>query len=511
MSGNDRIAKNTIFLYFRMLCTIVVSLYTSRIILQTLGVNDYGIYQTVGEVAGLLSYIINGSLASGSSRFITFEMGRRDKGKLSDTFSSLLTVHLLFGVVVALLAETIGLWFLYNKLVIPPERFSAAVFTYHLSILMSIVGITQVPYTAVIIGHEKMNIYAYTSIIEAILKLLLVYILMVSDWDKLMLYASLLFVVQCGITFFYRYYCIRHYEESHYHFSFDKSIIKKVLGFSSWNLVENTSISLNAQGTTILLNMFFNSDIVTGRSVANIVSMTANSFVNNFRTAANPQIVKRFSANDFDGSKHLLLISTKYSYFLMLILAFPVFLVAKQLLYLWLGQIPDYSVVFLQFAIVTTLFGVFDQSFYSAFTAKGQIKETTICSICVGYLSFPVIYVLFKLGYSPVSLSWVMLFSSLILAIFIKPFLLVKIMGYTWTDIFVLFKSCIIVTVVSVPIPLLLYIFRNTLFHTPYLDFFILSISGVVCVALTVWFLGLDDDIRKRIQNTIKTKLLKRK
>lgn len=511
MSGNDRIAKNTIFLYFRMLCTIVVSLYTSRIILQTLGVNDYGIYQTVGGVAGLLSYIINGSLASGSSRFITFEMGRRDKGKLSDTFSSLLTVHLLFGVVVALLAETIGLWFLYNKLVIPPERFSAAVFTYHLSILMSIVGITQVPYTAVIIGHEKMNIYAYTSIIEAILKLLLVYILMVSDWDKLMLYASLLFVVQCGITFFYRYYCIRHYEESHYHFSFDKSIIKKVLGFSSWNLVENTSISLNAQGTTILLNMFFNSGIVTGRSVANIVSMTANSFVNNFRTAANPQIVKRFSVNDFDGSKHLLLISTKYSYFLMLILAFPVFLVAKQLLYLWLGQIPDYSVVFLQFAIVTTLFGVFDQSFYSAFTAKGQIKETTICSICVGYLSFPVIYVLFKLGYSPVSLSWVMLFSSLILAIFIKPFLLVKIMGYTWTDIFVLFKSCIIVTVVSVPIPLLLYIFRNTLFHTSYLDFFILSISGVVCVALAVWFLGLDDGIRKRIQNNIKIKLLKRK
>ena len=169
MSGNDRIAKNTIFLYFRMLCTIVVSLYTSRIILQTLGVNDYGIYQTVGGVAGLLSYIINGSLASGSSRFITFEMGRRDKGKLSDTFSSLLTVHLYFGVVVALLAETIGLWFLYNKLVIPPERFSAAVFTYHLSILMSIVGITQVPYTAVIIGHEKMNIYAYTSIIEAML------------------------------------------------------------------------------------------------------------------------------------------------------------------------------------------------------------------------------------------------------------------------------------------------------------------------------------------------------
>ena len=326
-----------------------------------------------------------------------------------------------------------------------------------------------------------------------------------------MLCTSLLFVVQCGITFFYRYYCIRHYEESHYHFSFDKSIIKKVLGFSSWNLVENTSISLNAQGTTILLNMFFNSGIVTGRSVANIVSMTANSFVNNFRTAANPQIVKRFSANDFDGSKHLLLISTKYSYFLMLILAFPVFLVAKQLLYLWLGQIPDYSVVFLQFAIVTTLFGVFDQSFYSAFTAKGQIKETTICSICVGYLSFPVIYVLFKLGYSPVSLSWVMLFSSLILAIFIKPFLLVKIMGYTWTDIFVLFKSCIIVTVVSVPIPLLLYIFRNTLFHTPYLDFFILSISGVVCVALAVWFLGLDDGIRKRIQNNIKIKLLKRK
>lgn len=215
--AQNSIAKNTILLYFRTLCTIIISLYTSRIVLQVLGVNDYGIYQVVGGISSMLSYVINGSLASGSSRFITFEMGKGERGNVNEVFSSLLTIHIIIGIIVILLSETIGLWFVCHKLVIPSERLNAALFTFQFSILTTIIGITQVPYTAIIIGHEKMNIYAYTSIIEAILKLIIVYLLSVSGWDKLILYSALLFIVQLCITSFYRIYCVRHYKESHYH------------------------------------------------------------------------------------------------------------------------------------------------------------------------------------------------------------------------------------------------------------------------------------------------------
>ena len=492
---NKTIAKNTIFLYFRMMLTMVVSLYTSRVVLQTLGVNDYGIYQTVGGVAGILQFIINGSLAFGSSRFITYEIGRGDEYSLKRTFSSLLTIHIFIGLLVALLAETIGLWFVYNKLQIPSERFFSAVVVYHISIVSSIVGITQVPYTATIIGHERMSIYAYMSVAEATLKLLIVYLLLIGDWDKLILYSALLFGVQLFVALIYRFYCVHHFSEAKFHFVFDKHMLKKILGFSTWNLVENTSISLSNQGTIILLNMFFSPAVVTARAVANIVSQAAYSFVGNFRTAVNPQIIKRFSSDDFDGSKHLLLVSTLYSYFLMLVFALPIFFVAEPLLRLWLGQVPEYSVMFLRFSIIGALIGVFEQSFYTAFTAKGEIRESTLWSVSLGYLSFPVVYILFKCGFAPISLAWVMLVSSILSACVAKPILLVKRLNYKWKEIANLVRRCLIVSVISLPLPICTY-FNQDYFPNGIVAFICVTFISILSVAISVWFIGLPKEFR---------------
>lgn len=505
-TNNKTIAKNTIFLYIRMMFTMVVSLYTSRVILQVLGVDDFGIYQTVGGVVGMLQFV-NGALSAGSSRFLTYEMGTGNYEKLKRTFSSVLTAHILMALLIVLVAETGGLWFVYNKLVIPAERMDAAVFAYHLSILAAVFQITQVPYNASIISHEKMGIYAYVSIAEVTMKLAIVYALSIEGWDKLMLYSLLLCVVNISIVLFYNIYCTRKFEETHYKPMWDKNIMRGVLSYSGWNLFANTAIALNNQGAIILINMFFSPGVVAARAIANQVNMAANQFIQNFRTAANPQIVKRYAAGDHDGSKSLLLSSTKFSYYLMLILSLPICLVAEPLLKLWLGQVPDYSVIFLQLAIITSLFQVFDTSFYTALYAKGRIRENALISPTVGFFVFPVAYFLFRLGFSPISLAVVLLVVYAILGLIVKPILVIKIVDYTWKDIMKVFRPCFWVSIISAIIPVVFYIYRNTLFPNTILQFFMLSGFSILSVALTVWLIGIDKNTKVKLKDYIKQKL----
>ena len=501
---NKLIINNTIFLYVRTIISIIISLFTTRIVLEKLGVNDYGLYQVVGGIASMICYIINGPLAMSSSRFITYEIGRNNgTERLKTVFSSLFFVHVLIGLFVILIAETIGLWVLYNKINIPTDRFEAALFTYQLSIITTFIGITQVPYTATIIGHEKINIYAYTSIIDVIIKLLIVYLLGVSNWDRLKLYSLLLFLLQFFLTIYYRYYCNNKFKESRLCFIFDKKIIRNITSFSGWNLIENTSISLNSQGVIILLNMFFNSTIVTSRTVANTISMTAYSFINNLRTASNPQIIKKYANKEFDESKKLLLETTALSFYLMLFIGVPVTLVSKELLLLWLGQLPLYSEIFLVFAIITSFISVFDQSFYTAFVATGKIKRTTLYSVLIGYISIFVIYICFKLGFSPVSLCWVMLFSAIINSLIIKPYLLIKYENYTRIEILKLVINCFRVGIVAYLIPLIFYFYSSCLFNTLIVKFLLISIISIASTALSIWFLGLDIELRKVIINKI--------
>lgn len=504
-SNNKIIAKNTIFLYIRMMFTMVVSLFTSRVILQVLGVEDYGIYQTVGGVVGMLQFV-NGALSTGSSRFLTYEMGTGNFDKLKRTFSSVLTAHLLLALLIVLVAETAGLWFVYNKLVIPPERMDAAVFAYHLSILAAVFQITQVPYNASIISHEKMGIYAYVSIAEVTLKLAIVYALYISGWDKLMLYATLFCIVNISIVLFYRIYCTRKFEETHYKPLWDNDIMRGVLSYSGWNLFANTSIAFKNQGATIIINMFFNPSVVAARAVANQVNMAANQFIQNFRTAANPQIVKRYASNDFEGSKKLLISSTIYSYYLMLILALPICLASKPLLKLWLGIVPDYAVPFLQLTIITSLFQVFDTSFYTALYAKGQIKENAMTGPILGVVSIIISYFLFKYGFTPIALSWALLIDYAILAFIQKPILLIKIVKYEWKDIISVFVPCVKVTIVSIIIPVFSY-YSITSYSNIIVQLFTLSIVSVTSVVVTVWFIGIDKSMRYRIIKIIHSKI----
>lgn len=495
MGDKEKIAKNTIFLYFRMILTMLVTLYTSRIILQVLGIDDFGLYQTVCGVVALLSFI-NTALSAGSSRFLTFELGKNDSSKLKKTFSSVLIVHAILGLIVVVLAETVGLWFVYHKLVIAPDRLNAAIFAYHFSVITMFFSITQVPYDASIISHEKMSIYAYLSVLEVFLKLAIVFLLEIVSCDKLKIYAVLLCGVQIGIVMSYRLYCRRKFNECRASLSFDKNIVKEVLNYSSWNLLTNTAAAAVVHGTTVLTNMFFNPSVVAARAIANQLNGAASQLVNNFRNAVNPQIVKKLANDDLNGSMHLLLVSTKMSFFLMLLLCVPACLVADTLLHLWLGVIPEYSVAFLRLALITSLFQTISQSFYTALYAKGQIKDNAIYTSTIGFVTICVIFVLFKCGYSAISLAWCMLIEEAILAIFVKSFLIVKIAGYKWNDIIAVYISCIKVFLIAVPVPLLMLALLNSINMNEFVRFVIMVILSVMSVFCAVWSIGLNAEQR---------------
>lgn len=503
-NSNKTIAKNTIVLYFRMIVTMLISLYTSRVVLQVLGVEDFGIYHSVGGVVGMFAFV-NGALATGSSRFLTAELGTGNFEKLKRTFSTVLTVHATLAILFALVLETVGMWFLNNKLIIPAERMDAAKFLLHLSALSSLLSITQVPYSASIVSHEKMGIYAYTTITDAVLKLLIVYALTIAPFDKLKFYAFLGFVVNIGMLLFYRFYCLRHFPESHYQFVADKKIMKSIFGFSGWGILGSIARMLQMQGSTVLINMFFSPSVVAARAVANQVNSASLQFINNFRTAVNPQIIKRYAANEKESSKKLQLETAKLAYYIMLVLAFPICLVARPLLQLWLGQVPEHSVAFLQVTIATSLIDVFDISFLSALWAKGRIKENALVSPFVLFAAFPIAYVMFRCGMPPVSICWAFLVSIAVMGFIVKPLLIIKYVDYTWSEIIPVFLTCGKVTLAALPIPLFFYFWLNPTLGSDWLRFLVFVPISVCFVVMSIWLIGLDKKMRNAVISFVKT------
>ncbi|MCQ2052888.1 MAG: polysaccharide biosynthesis protein [archaeon] len=508
-NSNKTMAKNTIMLYFRMMITMVVSLYTSRVILQTLGVTDYGIYQAVGGIVGFMTFI-NGALATGSSRFLTFELGSGNFEKLKRTFSTTLTIHFVLAVVIAIVGETVGLWFLYNKLEIPFERFDSAIFCFHLSIVAAAISIIQVPYNATIISHEKMNIYAYVSIVEVLAKLGIVYVLKIGSFDKLKLYALLLLVINAALQLFYCIYCSKKFEEARFRFAFDKVLFKDIGKFSGWSLFAQGAIALNSQGILIVLNMFFSPVVVASRAISLQVNGVINQFVNNFRVAVNPQITKRFAQGDFDGSKNLLLESTKYSYYLIFVLSLPIFFTADKLLKLWLGVVPEYAVIFLQLIVVQNLFTIFDTSLYQALYAKGRIKENALISPTVGFIRFPLACLLFKFGFSPVSFSYVCLGSYFLLGCVIKPILLVKIANYHWRDFLRVYPNCLKISLLSLPLPIIFYVYIYDMINVEFISVIAQAFISLLSSTIVIWFCGLDRNSRNMVVGLIKKKVFKK-
>lgn len=504
MNNNQRIARNTFFLYFRMLLIIIVNLYASRITLKVLGVEDFGIYQIVGGVVTFLSFLSN-ALGSGTSRFITFEMGK-DCPKLKELFSTVRIAHIILAILIVIIGEIVGLWAIYNKLVIPIDRIEAAVFAFHFSMIATFFQITQVPYNAIIIAYEKMNVYAYTSIFEAIGKLSIIYFLNLLMFDKLKIYSSLMCIITIAVMTIYRVYCRKNFEETKTKLIFNQNMFKNVASFSGWNLLSSSAASLANQGVTIVTNMFFSPAVVTVRSLALKINNILNQFVGSFRTAVNPQIVKKYAAGDYEGSRELALSSTKYTYYLMLIVVLPLFILCETVLKIWLDNVPNGLVLFTRLTLIQSLFQTLDASLYTPIYAKGRIKENAIICPIFDALQLPVVYILFKMGAPPIVLAWVELFACFILGIIVKPILVHLIVGYDYKEIIIMIGQCSFITFIASFIPIITSKLLNS---NTVIGFFIIGFICIISLGATIWFIGLDKYMKNILIKYIKEKILK--
>ena len=395
--NNKRIAKNTIFLYIRMLLTMGVSLFTSRVILQTLGVEDYGIYSVVGGIITMFAFI-NGSMVSATQRFLTFEIGKGNLPQLKKVFSTSLQIHALISLVIVLLGETVGLWFLYEELVIPAERMTAAFWVYQCSIIACVVNIMSVPYNADIIAHEKMSAFAYISILDVSLKLAIVYMLFVAPWDKLITYAILILIVQLVIRYIYTRYCNKHFEESHYIHQINKPLFKEMLSFGGWSFWGSLSVMLYTQGVNMMLNIFFGPIVNAARGIAVQVQSAVHHFVGNFQMALNPQITKNYAAGNLDQMHSLMFRSARFSFFLLFMLTLPILLETNYILTLWLKTVPEDAVVFTRWMMGISLIYTIANPCIVANQATGKVKVYQAVVGGILLMILPRSYVVLKLG-----------------------------------------------------------------------------------------------------------------
>lgn len=413
-------------LYIRMLLSMVVSLYTSRVVLNTLGVQDYGIYGVVGGVVALFGFL-NASMSGATSRFLTYEMGSGDFQRLKDTFSSALLVHIAIALLIFVLAETVGLWFLEYKLVIPEERMFAAHVVYQLSILSTMVSITQVPYNAAIISHEKMNIYAYVELLNVTLKLLIVFLLPILGNDKLIVYAILVLVVSIIIALIYRIHCIKRYSETHFHFLFKKDIVYPMLTFSGWDLYVNMSLVARNQGLNILLNLFFGTIINAAVNIGMTVQGVISAFGENILMAIKPQIIKLYAKRDFDQLNKYLTIASSAATMMMGIISIPLIVELKYVLYLWLGNYPSQCVEIATLGLLFSLVYFAFRPIVFGLHAIGNIKMMGIYDGTVYLLVLPITYLFFKLGMLYIEIPFMLNILLLFIAYgFINIFLLKK-------------------------------------------------------------------------------------
>ncbi|UIR56013.1 hypothetical protein LZQ00_17330 [Sphingobacterium sp. SRCM116780] len=433
---NHLIAKNTFFLYFRMLFTLGVSLYSSRVVLNTLGVQDFGIYNVVGGIVAMFAFL-NSSLAAATQRFLTYEKGKKDTAQLFKVFNISISIHLLIAGIVLILGETVGLWFVCNKLVIPAERMDAALWVYHFSILASSIGVLNAPYVAVVIANERMSIFAYISIVEVLLRLAIVFLLLVFAMDKLKLYSILTFSVTIIIIFLYQYTCRINFKESRIkRLLWDKKLFKEMAIFAGWVMNGNLAVVGYTQGLNILLNIFFGPAANAARGVAVQVQNAINGFSSSFQTSLNPQITKSYAIDDLNYMHKLIFLSSKVSLFLLLAISLPIMLNTHFVLYLWLKQVPDHTIDFVQLTMITSIIGTLGQPLIVAIHATNTLKKFQLWEGTVLLLIVPISYLLLKLGYPAETVFIVHLIISVIAQV-VRITIVAPIIGMSQKDYYV--------------------------------------------------------------------------
>lgn len=483
-TSNRKIVKNTLFLYVRMFLTIIVNLYAVRVIWQVLGIDNYGIYNIVGGIVTMFSFLNNAMVAS-SQRFISFELGRNNAHNLHKVFCISVTVHFLLAIAIILLAETAGLWFVNDKLNIPTTRMYAANWVYQCSIFAFAINVISVPYNACIVAHEHMKAYGYFSILEVILKLLIVFLLLLIPFDKLITYSLLVLGVTIMMRIIYGMYCRKHFPECRYHYVSDHHLMRDMFSFAGWSFIGNLGFSVRDQGLNIVINLFFNVAVNAARGIANQVGGVISGFTQSFQMAINPQITKRYASGEIHSMMNLLFSGCKYSAILMMLAVIPLFFASEQVLTLWLDDVAPYTVGFLQLGLVMSLLDSMSGTIATALQATGRIKWFQIIISIIMVLNIPIAWIWVKFDTNPYIILYVSIFTTII-AFFARLMLLRREISFSIREFF--YKVLLRAVLVCIPSALVAWWIYSVLPKSlPHLILFaILSVLATAGIAFGV-------------------------
>lgn len=484
-TNSKRIIKNTFVLYLRMLFLMVIGLYTSRVVLQLLGVDDFGIYNVVGGFVALFA-VLSQSLSSAASRFLTFELGKRNFNKLSAVFSTTLIIHFVLALVIAVLAESVGVWFVNCRMVIPPERVVAANWAFQFSVLTFCVTLVTVPYQAAVIAHENMKAFAYISVFDGIGKLLICYLLTNSPTDRLIYYAFMMFVVQSVSRGLFYVYCRRNYAECKALWTCDRVLLKDIAGFAGWNMIGSTSAILRNQGVNVLLNLFYGPVVNAARALANQVMQVVNNFVENYFMAIRPQITKSYANGARDYMTTLIFYGCRLSYYMLLMICLPILMSTDYLLHFWLTMVPEKSVLFVQLSLIFTMIESISSPLVTAQLATGRIRNYQIVVGGLQMMNLPVSYVFLKFNASPEIVYYVAI-SIAVCCLFARLFMLRNGIHLNVPD----FIRCILFNAFSVTfISVALSLFVSKFFNGTFISFVVCSFLYIIISLLTIMYVG---------------------
>ncbi len=500
--NNKRIAKNTLLLYFRMFVMMVTSLFTSRIVLDVLGAADYGLNNVIGGVVALFSFL-NAALVSATQRFLNFYLGKNDFKQANVVFCMSMNTYILLSVLVVILGETVGLWFVNTHLNIPTERMYAAQWVYQFTLIQFVVNLLRVPYNASIIAYERMDFYAYVSLVEVVAKLLIVYLLYITTFDKLIFYSFLYTVVPLVISIVYKFYCNRHFETTKYRAIWDKVSFIEMFSFSGWSLFGSLANLVAQQGLNILINIFYGVIVNAAAGIANQVSNAVYGFISNFQTAFQPQIVKTFATQEIDRFHRLIFQTSKFSYYMVIVLVMPILFTIDGLLEIWLKNVPEYTAIFCRLILIFLSIEAIGAPLWMSVQATGKIKNYQILMASLIFLNIPLAYIVLKLGL-PVYAVWVVrIFINLVAmtarCIYMKHKLDFPLLPYVQKVV----VPIVCVTLLALPVPILLHYFIQDLWHN-------LIIVGGTSLCLTmvdIYFVGMNRHEREMVRNVALKKI----
>lgn len=502
ISSNKTIAKNTLLTYVRMLFNLVVSLYTSRVILQVLGVDDLGTYQVVGGIVSIFTFI-GGAMAGATSRFLAYEIPLGNLERLKKTFSASLNVNIVSAFLFALVAETAGVWLVLNVLSIPPGREGAAMIVYQFSILSTVLTFIQTPYNAALIAHEKITVFAYIGILDTLLKLLICFLVVVLPMDKLVAYAILISLTGAIIQFIYWVYCKRHFKECVFSWKIDKEIMKPLLTFSGWDLFNNFCFGIKQQGLNILLNTFFSVAINAACGFSNTIYATVRGFANNFMISVRPVITKCYSIKDYGRMQELIVDSSNFSFSLMLLLSMPFFFEGDFIVTLWLKNPPEWTVIFCQLQLATCIIGVLFSPVYYGIVATGRNKLYAIQDSILMVLSLPITYVFLKAGYSPLIPFIVLIVIELIKSNLYVFILKKNIPEYNISNFYKRSAlPCFMMALLCMSLTLLCSLLFK---QSGWLRFIVVSLSSTFSISILSYYFLLNTYYKQKIRNKIRS------